>query len=85
LLVYEPRNDFGCQELPGSRIAKKACDVDENSIEELDKLLGMHLEVIQVITVALDPLGLHALPHTPLQARTLIAGKVEAAVVLEVF
>jgi len=81
----KPRDEFVCEDLPGSCITQKTCDIDENGIEELDKLLGMHLKGIEIIAIALDAEGLHALTHAPPQAGALIAAEVAATVVFEIF
>src|SRR5262249_27552953 len=54
-------------------------DVDQQRVEELRVLVGMHLEVVEVVAVALALDGVHPPPEAALQAGALVAGEVEAA------
>src|SRR5262249_48830665 len=67
----------------GRLVAKERGDVDEDRVEELHELLGMHLEVLDIALVVLDAHHLHAPLHASLEARPLVAGEVEAALLLE--
>src|SRR5262249_23299498 len=70
-------------ELPGRRIAEEARHVDEDGVEEDGELLGVDLEVVAVGLEAGDADGLHAAQHSPHQARALVAGEIEAALLLQ--
>src|SRR5947207_12914442 len=69
---------------PRPGIAEERGEVDENRIEENLKLFGMYLEVIDVVGILAHADGLHALLNAALEARWLIAGKVEAATALQI-
>src|SRR5439155_1079550 len=58
---------------------KEARDVDQHGVEQGGELLGMHLEVVEVVAEALQVERLYALGHTPRDARPLVAGEVESA------
>ena len=69
--------------LPRRRVAEEAGDVDEDRVEELGELVGVDLEVVEVVAVAADLDALHALAEAAFQARALVAAEVEAAGALE--
>src|SRR5205085_10343728 len=71
------------QEFPRRLVAEERRDVDQDAVEELRKLLGMHFEVLRVALEVLDADELHAPLHTALEARALVAGEVEAALLAQ--
>src|SRR5262249_19047782 len=77
--VEDARDDVGCEEFPGLRIAKEARDVDENRVEEQREFLRVRLEVVAIAQVFVDAGRLHALLHSPPQAGSLVRGEIEAA------
>jgi hypothetical protein len=73
------RHDVVLQVFPGRPVAKERGDVDQHRVEQLTELLGMNLEVIDVIAEALDADAVHALAHPAHQARLLVGSEVEPA------
>ena len=69
--------------LPGLGIAEELGDVDQQHLEQLLVLVGVDLEVVQVVAEGLRADGLHPAPEATLQARTLVAGEVQPATALE--
>ena len=73
------RQDVGAQAFPRWSVAKEARDVDQHGVEEGGELLGMHLEVVEVVAEALQVERLYPLGHTPRETRPLVPGEVESA------
>ena len=76
-------NRLAGNEVPGFRVAKEGRHVDQDRIEERRELVGIGLQIRRVAIEFLDVHGLHPLLDAPLQARTLVAGEIEAVAVLE--
>ena len=79
----QARHDLLAQVVPRRRVAKEGGDVDQDGVEEVREFLGMHLEVVAVVAVVRHRQRLHAPLDAPHQARTLVAGEVEAALLLQ--
>src|SRR5262249_6810947 len=84
LALDKPRNDLGPEVLPGGRIPKERRHVDEDGVEELAELVGVLLEVVDVVGVRTDSHGFHASLDAAHQARALVPREVEAAAALDV-
>jgi hypothetical protein len=84
LLRREPGQDLLTQVLPGVRIAEEPGDVDEDRVEQLAELLGMDLEIVQVVGVFLEAQGVQPLAHPAHQARALVGAEVEASAALQI-
>src|SRR5262249_59836539 len=77
--VHQVREDLGGQVLPGRRVAEETRDVDEHCVEQLGELIGMQLQVVDVLVVAVDTNVGHPLGDAALHAGPLIAGEVKPA------
>src|SRR5262249_32258897 len=79
LAGHDRRDDLPGEHLPGLGIAEERGDIDENGVEELTELLGMHLEVVAVLGNGLDIDLLHAPRDAALERGPLVDREVEAA------
>src|SRR5262249_3566183 len=80
----DPRDDLLAEVLPGGQIAEEARDVDQDRVEEERELLGVDLEIVDVVVEGGDVDHLHALENPSHQTRALVGREVEPARALEI-
>lgn len=71
------------EHLPGIGVPEEARDVDQDRVEEGGELLGLQRQHVLVLVERPDTDLVHAVAHAAYQARPLVAGEVEGAVVAE--
>src|SRR5262249_41665886 len=71
-------------EFPGAGIAEEGRHVDQDRVEQVRELLGVDLEVVDVVGEVADADDLHPLLDSPHQGRALVGREVEPAGPLEV-
>ena len=77
LAAEDLRHDQGAYDVPGLWIAKEAGDVDQNGGEQSPEFIGMHLQVVLVGAVALQPKRVHPFPDPSRESGRLVAVEVE--------
>src|SRR5262245_48204032 len=80
----DPGHDLLCDVLPGGLVAKECRHVDQDRVEQARELLGMDLEVVDVVCEIADADDLHPLLDAAHQGRALVGREVEAAGPLQV-
>ncbi len=83
-IFHDLGDDLLGQIVPGRPVAKERGDVDQDGVEEVGELVGVDLQKVAVRREALDFHDVHPPADAPHQAGALVAGEVEAPVVLEV-
>src|SRR5262245_23045215 len=83
-LLKQPGDDLLAQVTPRHGIAKERCDIDQDRIEQLGKLLGMDFEIVQVIDKTVDIYYLHAFSYSAHQTGALVTAEIKPAVLLQI-
>ena len=77
-------NDLLTEVEPCLGVAEEAGDVDQDRVEQRAELVGVDLQLVDVLAVLRHTDLAHPVPHAPHETRALVAGEVEAARLLEV-
>jgi hypothetical protein len=72
--------DLRAQVLPRLGIPKEARYVDQNRVEQRGELLGVHLQILEILRVVGGAHLGHSMVHPAGQAGAFVAGEVKTAV-----